>query len=207
MMNEINITMFCGGESRWPKPWILAGKECATDGRIAVRIQTDEPDAVSGHGKPRSFNDVCSWAFDGPLVTWPDIVPPAPDEPQTACLTCGGTKVTTILCERCEGEGQTHCANTCCSGSHPCPDCNGEGVIWDKDKPCEECNGTGQLLYPESVMICGRKIAGNYAHKISLLPNAKAVNFGKPNDILKFVFDGGEGLVMPLKQEGVSNES
>lgn len=77
---------------------------------------------------------------------------------------------------------------------------------WEK---CDVC-GDGQTLayFPSHAAqrVGSRLIDTRYHHKISFLPNVRFCNGGKPGDTLAFIFDGGEGLIMPWRESSELSE-
>lgn len=108
----MNLQPFCSvDETRMAicTPFVFNGWKYATDGRICVRIQTDEPDDSNEPCKRpnaamlfKGFNVDGLEAFEIP--------------------TLDGVKL--IKCEGCGGAGE----QTCDMGhDHECPDCDGDG--------------------------------------------------------------------------------
>ena len=169
------------GRYNLDEPWIKDGFIYATDGRMCIRMPTDQPDTVSeGKKWPSSVN---GFEQSGELLSWPVI-----DEGQ-------GHK-----CWACNGEGHP---------DKECELC-GSTVI-DYGMACIRCNGSGEVCYPDTIEILGKVFDGYYVHKAASLPDIKLVNNtsgdlpDKPRSV-KFVFDGGEettgeGLLMPFKFE------
>ncbi|HLA29286.1 MAG TPA: hypothetical protein VJZ49_15475 [Syntrophales bacterium] len=176
---------FCGKDETWPplmKPWQRDGYIYASDGEVMIRVPAggvndpveDEPKAPSG-----------AFVFDATPIPptfypIPDIEPPA-EQPREK-----------EACERCSGEGFGEC-----------PTC---GQV----APCGECEGTGKVTPKRNVKritIGGRDFAAAKLYRIkTLLPGA---HIG-PNEprrgatslpAARITFDGGEGLIMPMKAQ------
>jgi hypothetical protein len=83
-------------------------------------------------------------------------------------------------CRMCDGRGY----------EHDCPDCRRE---------CEHCDGIGEQLLPP-IRIGEARFKGVYISWIRELPGLE-IGKPKPVDPLPFRFDGGEGLLMPMRPE------
>ena len=113
-----------------------------------------------------------------------------------------------------------------CSGTgiaYECPDCDGEGEFEHGTHSyfCEECGGSGQVEYGSTgVSACRHcdgtgakrnaptKVGGShfdlfYLHLINGLPGAKFSPGAGQEGMACFVFDGGEGILMPMYPGGV----
>jgi hypothetical protein len=84
-------------------------------------------------------------------------------------------------CDRCEGRGLRH----------DCPTCH---------CVCRHCEGTGKepIWYEISFELEGVHFGGKYLYRLKGLPDLK---FGVPKDgkPMRFSFDGGDGLIMPMR--------
>lgn len=84
-----------------------------------------------------------------------------------------------------------------------CEDCLGESKAAIQE--CEECSGTGMVRGIQSTIIAGMTFADKYLELIKALPGYKFYpvkydfNLGKSPPPSPFTFDGGEGLLMPVK--------
>ena len=91
-------------------------------------------------------------------------------------------KPTEVECETCGGGGVHECS---CGDSHGCANCDGSGIV------------------PEPVVgvkIGRQHAANNYLHLLSELPSVKISESAvDEHHALHFIFDGGEGLLMPYK--------
>jgi hypothetical protein len=75
---------------------------------------------------------------------------------------------------------------------HECPDCRCE---------CKHCNGSGKIIPPRNavrVRIGKAVFAGQYIEWIQALPGLE-IGKPKPSRPLPFRFEGGEGLLMPVR--------
>lgn len=156
------------------KPFVFDGWLYATDCRICIRVPTTDPTTDGKY--PRA--DRLFTPFAGTFTPLPEI---------QACESCrfapGPHKET---CDGCGGDGM--CDRCPCEKPHTC------GV----------CQGTGQ---EETYCDCrveilpGLDVEGRYYGMLKTLPGAKIGHHGTETDPIRIVFDGGEGLLMPMKLE------
>lgn len=87
-------------------------------------------------------------------------------------------------CERCDGLKSNYHDCECCT----CV--------------CEKCNEDGKVssLTGVSVGICGAIFAAKYAKMLQALPGIRVAAPKSGYDPMPFSFDGGDGIVMPLKE-------
>jgi hypothetical protein len=90
--------------------------------------------------------------------------------------------------------------------SSDCPECNGEKEVEHEDcphckgHPCEWCDGTGKVTPMQPVPV------GNSHYQLVYLLTLKGLancRMGPNTDPMKqtpFQFDGGDGLIMPMKK-------
>ena len=77
-----------------------------------------------------------------------------------------------------------------------CETCEGEGDIRIE---CEKCRGLRHYDLPNRQKLDSRAIAPQYHHLISQLPNVRYLP-GDTEECVTFRFDGGSGLLMPLRK-------
>ena len=86
----------------------------------------------------------------------------------------------------------------------PCPECHGSGAVLNrKGLPllCACCGGERHVLNRTAVDVGVRRFAAHYLYRLATLPGLRiAAALGKPSEPLRFVFDGGDGLLMPLRK-------
>lgn len=74
---------------------------------------------------------------------------------------------------------------------HDCPDC---------ECICDECDGSGKIKLDgddnHSVDVFGQPFALHYVRMLAALPGLRTAN---ADEILRFQFDGGEGILMGLR--------
>jgi hypothetical protein len=86
-----------------------------------------------------------------------------------------------------------------------CPQCDGEGYLYDEDRDetrCMMCVGLGRTMVEQPRRFNGVKIANVYDRLIQSLPGVLISTSDKPKryGIVRFVFDGGQGVVMGLSE-------
>ncbi len=154
-------------------PFVLNGWKYATDGRIAVRIPTDEPDdSNEPYRRPNAsalfegFNVEGLQSFEIP--------------------TLDGAQV--IECDSCNGDG---CAICDMGHEHECPDCDGDGHY--EKWPEKEVAGR---IFSERFLSKMAALPG-----IKFYPTTAECSGGNPAKPALFTFDNGQGLLMPIKKE------
>jgi hypothetical protein len=86
------------------------------------------------------------------------------------------------------------CADCLGTGTpHDCPDCQCE---------CEVCEGKGQCPVLVSVKLLGAFYNVRLIQALMALPGIQFSAKPPRHDAARFVFDGGEGAIMPLKTAG-----
>ncbi|WP_139791193.1 hypothetical protein [Chromobacterium violaceum] len=187
---SIDLRPFCASEhdSRaWLRhPFTLNGKTCASNGHILIEmdIAGDYPEVPSKNASnvAASLGRIPAAGFQ-PLPTMP--------EPEfVACPSCEG-RGHGKRCKSCEGAGefQHH------GHSYSCKACDGEGSF---NAPCYQCNATGKKEISIPMQIGEAVFALRYLSLIATLP---CVEFAttRANDIAGFKFQGGRGVLMPLR--------
>lgn len=204
-MSDVDLKEFCAaGEWRsyLEQPFSIGEFTYATNGHMALRVPR-RADVGSVKNAPESIAGMFEKVEGKEAGARP--LPNIPDVPMSVCRDCrGGGKVTS--CRECGGEGELECD---LGHDHECGDCDGRGffpALGREDsaiRPCPKCYGGGRVpehgwdtpvIFPEGVAISIR-----YARKIAKLPGIRvnsAETYGGP---LPFWFDGGAGLLMPLR--------
>lgn len=183
---QIDLTPFCDPDGEYlATPWVKDGWRYATDGRVCVRVLADgepnEPPLLK-----RALPSVAQMfsAVDGEWLIWPAIPP---------CNLCHGKSAALVNCSNCRGSGRCECAD--CGCQHECAECDGDG---QSEQTCE-CHSD-----ESRDILCGAAwVRGYLAERIGALPHVSYLpqtDSGKP---VRFRFDGGDGLVMPLMKEQV----
>lgn len=142
--SPIDLRPFCAPvPSAWidaTQPWTEAGWRYASNGTIAIRVRTDEPDSEHVARLVDHISNLPEWAHC-------DVADQAPLPPigvllPVVCPHCRGERHGPIKCRRCRGGGSTDCPT--CGAPRVCPVCDGEGEI-TSDRPCPKCRGDGVL--------------------------------------------------------------
>lgn len=113
------------------------------------------------------------------------------------CNKCNNGYLYLIKCDDCDGEGNfTHGCH-----EYDCKNCDGEGHINTNDKSgektaCPYCSGYGAMH--EYHAIGNAKYNLPYLYIISKLPNLRISNPSDEKEPLRFNFEGGEGVLLPV---------
>ncbi len=173
-MRNIDIRDFCSvDETRMAicTPFAFNGWKYATDGRIAVRVPTDEPDdSNKPYKRPdasalfKDFNVTGLEAFEIPSLQG----------------------VEKIRCYSCDGSGE----QTCDMGhDHECPECDGDGHY--EKWPTKEVGG---IQFSERFLSKMAALPG-----LKFYPTVATWTKDVPAHPAYFTFDNGQGLVMPMR--------
>jgi hypothetical protein len=153
------------------EPFVKSGYLWATDGRICVRYKTAESDTVpKGEKNILDPSDTFrQFKMDGDFVVTDKSYTTVP------CWACG------------------ECGHCCCE---VCSGADDDDVVCD----CDCCNGSGTVHFPREVKIGSATVATKYDVLMRTLPNLRIAipQPGEELNPISFVFDGGEGLLMPL---------
>jgi hypothetical protein len=171
----MNLLNFCEHPANpaLAQPLVFDGHVYASDGRIAVRIVSDR--AFHNYtDAPLDWKwprQICGWLTERLPKAKLSLLPLF-DVPDLAeCRECYGNRKVEDIDEN-ENEIVID----------PCPDCGGSGKT---DKVPVKFNQVGISFY--------------YLKKLQTLPGLKIDLTGNPTDMIPFVFDGGEGVVMPMR--------
>jgi len=198
---------FCGSEDdpRWilHTPFTFGEWTYATDGAIAVRVPAmpDYPMAGADH----KIAAKCADFFEKTTPVEPLPGMPAFERPMPKLCDCCDGNGSVTECAACRGEGGDY--NDVENEWSDCDECNGRGFFPGGAVKCEECNGEGNLKWMTPVRIGENWITLHYLERIERLPSLRAgwlpFDGGYPVEanqkILRFAFDGGEGLLMPIR--------
>lgn len=186
---KLDLTPFCAGEdTRYAltKTFVTDGHLTATDGRIIVRIPTEEPEI-----NDRPVPDIAA-LFNKQFEEFPAFDMYSINMVRIKCSLCAGKGKVKLDCETCGGDGRCMCP--CCGSDTYCEDCDGDGKASD-EVDCYQCSGAGRVF--DNVKIGGKMFNGHYINKIlCYLPHPKAVAISQDIGCLRFTFDGGEGLLV-----------
>lgn len=197
-MGQIDLNKFCGEDHAMYKmgsPFVLGNFKYATDGRICIRVPTNDPES--------DFRTVPS--ADGLFTARIFPEPWPPSEYLQGEIPCPDCNEGNVKCEKCNGDefGCDDCNHTGCAGpkckcdpklSSACRECGDTGIVLIG---CKTCNGCGSVIGDVGTMVGISFIGARYDRLIRELPN---VQYSRAADIrsrIEFSFDGGEGCVMP----------
>lgn len=192
----IDLQPFCAKErSRYSIeiPFVQGGFRYATNSRIIVRVPADgEPDTVVDDFK---FPDagILPWRPAGELRPWPAA---AYIRKVMDCHECDGAGVINQQkCSHCGGNGE--CPD--CGGEGRCVECNGSG--YSGGQICSACDGAKETEQDFATPIDSRHVRASNDKLIRALPNVCWVATGTPSPTspIYFTFDGGEGMVSPVR--------
>ena len=192
-MTPDELKQYCAkGKMRFDidQSWNYKGYSYATDGKMMIRIPTTEPDTLDGKF-PENVDTEFNWLAPVSIVETENLK-------RVECPTCHGYGLPILKCDACDGRGEHYCSR--CEDAHDCANCQGTGDYPDHDSTakCPDCNGNKGGF---NKRVGNRIIAYFYINKIQRLPNVRYQTCGKPEDAMRFTFDGGEGIIMPLTSE------
>jgi hypothetical protein len=182
-------------------PWSKGEHSYATNGHILIRVPRleDVPERDDAPGAVDKMFDIPAPAEWFPLaeIALPDVALTT----EKTCPDCNGTVGEEGAdCPECDGAGTVDFDNRFSDYEVDCKTCDGEGKI----KKCETCNSTGKIevksLNP--VAVGGAHFQLHYLLLLKELPNCKIGPAEKPMGQAPFQFDGGDGLLMPMKPFG-----
>lgn len=172
---------FCAGDERRPitcRPWSVGEYSYATNGLIIVRVPrlVDVP-PPDDQKIEKTAAQIDEWLQKLEATTRTPV--PRFEVPKGKSWTC----------DKCEGRGT----------EHDCPDCNCE---------CDECEG-GTCHQPVMVAWRGTYISRDMWRLIAALPGSQiAASPPLPPimDHVSFAFDGGVGIVMPMRKPTIPED-
>lgn len=159
--------------------WSRGEYSYATDGLVLIRLSRleDIPQKEEAPDVDIIFPKIQS-------LVWFNLSE-IPIDAQPICSACDG-KAMDLKCPDCMGKGTYKWENKKCE----CEGCYGTGKV-----DCHKCLGTGKTL---PIAIGSGHFSYLLLKKIQRLPNIKIGPTG-PQDPAWLKFDGGEGLLMPMK--------
>jgi hypothetical protein len=213
----MDLKLFCSTSSynhgRLAAPYSYGDYTYATNGHILIRVPR-LADAPENENAPKVWTGDIAELFNREPAEWVPV--PEVDYDGDECEVCGGTG-TALLCPECEGEGEVF-PETKYSiyEGQDCATCEGNGQIsqqaWNDfvkghkfkgqaiEDSCDECIGTGIESTKASQVINGSRISEKYLWMVGELPGAELGIF-EPEAAVRFRFDGGDGLIMPMRGE------
>jgi hypothetical protein len=198
-MKEIDLKPFCSKDTdrnSITTPFSQGEYTFATDGYIMVRVPR-RPKVEARKNAPNAAG-MPSFALDGEWLPIPDIDKEA-SEPCLHCQEKG--KVARKDCPECDGEGTLEIDGDYHTYTVTCKSCDGEGTIETSDDEgdtlCPKCHGEKGV--PATVFVP----VGPQKFQVTYLKMLKALNaeicVPETYDPARFRFDGGDGLLMPMR--------
>lgn len=186
------------------------------DGRIAVRVPKRADVTATGPDVAKIFRTTP----EGVCVRLPDVdLGPQPQAHDEDCKSCKGLGYA-ARCPDCLGQGETECNS--CGHDCECEKCDGNGVLdvpmKDDGTPsilkhdgdaieCDDCEGEGKIeVEPQTVRVevaPGLHFADRLLRKLFLLPNVRMDLRPYDGNGHYFVFDGGDGILMPMRPQTI----
>ena len=163
----------------------------ATNGHIAVRVPKIDGVEILPEKHIPNLEGLFQSAGDNEFISLP-WMPPLKE-----CPLCSGTGIA-YECPECDGEGEFE------HGTHTyrCKECDGHGQVEYGStgvSACRHCGGTGVERF-KPVQVSESHFDLFYLRLINGLPGAKFSPGAGQEGMACFVFDGGEGILMPMKQ-------
>lgn len=210
-MSAVDLQRFCAVND--PRNWlntpsVLGPNAIGCDGFMVIAIPRTEdhanlPDA--GALMPKALETIERAAAFSDSAAATIVATDVVVEPGDQCLACKGHgRAKTTSCDDCEGDGFFW------HGRHEyeCQSCNGCGNVSEPTESpdgvqCHHCRGSGVIFSHRACVHCfGDEkfgIAPKYLLLLQSLPGCRmAADFG-PEPIIAFRFDGGHGVVMPMR--------
>ena len=204
-MKKENLQKYCG-EGIISKPFSKGGFSYATDGVLIIRVAQIEGVEEQIINKPNVDSLWSKHVHEGDSY-FP--IPEIPEPESNVCTWCFGTG-NVNPCPECNGEGVVYFSNHYNEYECDCETCDGSGFhIGDKTedkrepKICKRCKGEGKIYKYGNSTVSGRLYNNKYLLMLKKLPNCVLAE-AKDLDPGHFIFDGGDGFIMPLDPSFVS---
>ena len=209
MQTVIDLRIFCNHDDRreaLKSPFSDEKFTYATDGHICIRVPriAEIPESEGGVSLLKYLK------FDHSEMTdWKPLSVEIPDVKRVSCKSCKGSgKV--ITCQDCDGDGEVEYTYDSLSGKTydadmECPVCDGRGKLNGDGDHCEDCAGQGYHIEPVPVKLeIGLSISNHLLQRVKDLPGIMIAVQGRIDDMppVRFRFDGGCGLIMPMRDQG-----
>lgn len=196
------------------KPYSWGEYTFATNGHMQIRVPrlADVPENEKAPAiEFKESNFVGKHYLKEPAEWLP--VPAVTAIPQI-CSVCEGTGEAAV-CPECNGNQCVDFSNTFNEyGSFDCKTCNADGQIslrgvkrlksynYHFEEIREACGSCtfGKVWPMDGTVINGVKIKDQFLSLISDLPGVEIGVFSDPLEVVLFRFDGGDGLIMPMRQ-------
>lgn len=175
----IDLKQFCADADAEPwradisVPFSCGGFTYATNGRLAIRVAAVSEVLEANDTQAPKVETLCK-AFEG--ASSQTVTPFAGRLP---------TPLPMIECDECNGEGKP---------DHDCPTC---------ECSCEECDGLGKVSQRRRIRFDGFDIDEKYLRMLASLPSLAIGAPPTEKDPVLFHFDGGIGLIMPMRSSVV----
>lgn len=192
---SFDIKKFCGASydpRKLDRLYRFNGFIYATNGHIAVRIP-NSPECACVDDQEWFIGPKIEAYFAAPAeseYTKFYIELPTPD----ACDCCDGKGMVSD-CPDCDGGTFIH-------GNHEydCKECDGSGEVPGNKRDCFSCDGAG-LDLRSYISYGGSGFMHRYMRLIKGLPNIEIAVHPDPIKPAKFRFDGGEGVLMTMRDK------
>lgn len=179
------------------KPFSQGVYTYATNNHVIIRVPRlpDVPEQIENKVDVASIE---KFIGDYPYYSIPDTAKPTKNE----CPLCDGTG-TVKVCPECDGTGKLTFTSAYNDYDVDCESCNGTGfTVFGKIEPtqCPKCEGSGKIIRWERSRASGRLYNNQYLSWLKELPECLLAE-AKGYDPAHFKFNGGDGWIMPLKEE------
>lgn len=169
----IDLTPFCGkDDDRWYLNAPFSEGEFTYATNGHILIRVARRDDITS--EPEQMMNRCAKLFAEAAPTPPIAIPEIPPIVEGDCDCCNGA-----------GSHERECG----TGDYDCDDCAGTGRVMKEP---------GDSWYPQ-IDVGDAAFAPNYLRLIKSLPNVQFMPNGQHG--AHFTFDGGDGLLMPIKKE------
>lgn len=201
----IDIQRFCAqnddGREWLHKPWLENGYTVATNGHIAILVRgaisldvNPEPGPGMRGAVRRLVDKTMAYTYHVALSDVQIV--------KTNCSYCkGGGFVSCEKCKECGGEGEFKGEDRW----DVCETCDGDGILTVPREAtdagaqrCYSCCGTGHE-WRSSTMVGDVNLANRYLSMLQDLPNCVLTLPPAPDQEVRFDFDGGIGVLMPMR--------
>lgn len=191
----LDLEKFCEPSmKKISRPWSAGDYTYATNGHIAVRVPRMD-DAPENEEAP----DMARVPWDHETLNDWEPLPPYDLAGAKDCTLCKGMKKARV-CHECDGEGEVTAETDYNYYVVTCKTCGGDGTMPGEsdDPPCPRCQGTGRSLNIPVPWAAGH-IGMQMLVKINDLPGVKLSKTGDGEKPWRFIFDGGAGVIMPMR--------
>jgi hypothetical protein len=191
-MNKDDLMPFCEASRKGiAQPWSAGDYTYATNGRVLIRIPRlgDVPECALAPKAAQLFNQergqVKRQLAEINFIFIPEIF----------CPYCNGAGKLTE-CPECHGDGKVIATNFHNDYEVDCATCGGTG----KPPLCEICVGTGKIISDEPHKVGKSWYQKIYLELLKTLPDCVLYeSYPKPLSPAYFRFNGGDGLLMPMR--------